>query len=316
MFGRKLMLSRTSDRWAQAALPATCVLLSLFQASASETLPRKPFAEWANLPAEKEFTLRLWYIEAEAYHVWYGRDRRNITVRKQGEDYGIDPMYGIIAMEYGLSERWAADLNMGYATVGTRSYNAAAGSQSTSGLLDPYFGVRYQISHESTEDPWLPTFTFRAGAILPGSYNQRFPFAPGNHSAAIEPSVYLRKHFGWTGFGAYGEAGYRWMRTSGDDQYVTSIGLFQEIKTWSLTAGYRHLQQLSGYNLRPVPVGTPITYSPQVREITDTIEAGFSYTALKNHWKWGFYTSKVIDGSNTDSRFLVSGYLEIPFQFK
>src|SRR5262249_42564841 len=214
---------------------------------ASENASRKPFAEWADLPAPNEFTIRLWYLESEAYHIWSnGHERNDITVNRSGEDYGIDYTEGIIAMEYGISKKWAADLNVAYGTVGTRSFNPGANSESTSGLLDTTFGVRYQVFRETDPDvprPWVPTLTLRAGAIIQGTYDKDFPFAPGNHSAAIEPSVLMKKHFGWPGFGGYADLAYRWMRTSGDDQYLAAIGFFQEIKTWTINAGYRHLQQ-------------------------------------------------------------------------
>jgi hypothetical protein len=301
-----------------SALGATIfglILLSCWDAAfGTENETRKPFAEWALLPVPKQFTIRLWYMEGEAYHVWYGRQRQDITVHKQGEDYGIDPMQGMVLMEYGLAPSWAADLNVGYGTVGTRSYNALGNSESTTGFLDTTLGVRYQISRESyAKSPWTPTLTFRAGAILPGNFNRDFPFAPGNRSAAIEPSFLMRKHFGWQGLGLYGDALYRWMRTSGDDQYMISAGFFQEIKTWTLSVGYRHFQQLSGHDLTPVPVGTPLAYSPQVREISDALEAGFQFVTPKSGYKLGFYTRKTFDGSNTDSAFLVSAFVEFPF---
>src|SRR5437763_573370 len=81
---------------------------------ASENAPRKPFAEWADVPAPNQFTMRLWYMESEAYHIWsHGNERHDITVHKDGEDYGIDGTQGIIAMEYGITRKWAADLNVG-----------------------------------------------------------------------------------------------------------------------------------------------------------------------------------------------------------
>jgi hypothetical protein len=281
---------------------------------ATENETRKPFAEWANLPDIHQLTVRLWYMEGEAYHVWYGRRRQDITVHKQGEDYGIDPMQGMILLDYGLARGWAADLNVGYGTVGTRSYNAAANSESATGFLDTTAGVRYQIWNETNATcAWVPTLTFRAGAILPGRYNKDFPFAPGNRSAAIEPSFLFRKHVGWRGLGVYGDGLYRWMRSSGDDQYMVSVGFFQEIKNWTLSAGYRHFQQLSGYDLTAVPVGSPLFYSPQVREISDALEAGFQYVTPKSGYKLGFYTRKTFDGSNTDSAFLVSAFVEFPF---
>ena len=216
---------------------------------ATENAFRKPFAEWADVPDPQQFTVRLFYEESEAYHIWAGgNERHEITVHKDHEEYGIDRTQGIIAMEYGITAKWAADLNVGYGTVGTRSFNPFAHAESTTGLLDTTLGVRYQVWREGeTSTPWwAPTLTLRAGAVLPGTYDKDFPFAPGNRSAAIEPSVLLKKHFGWPGFGAYGDVFYRWMKTSGDDQYAAAIGLFQEIKTWTLNAGYRHFQQTSG----------------------------------------------------------------------
>lgn len=280
---------------------------------ASENVPRKPFAEWAQLPAPHQLTVRLWYKEGEAYHIWDGDRVHNVTVDRGSDEYGIDHMQGIVALEYGIAERWAADLNLGYGTVGTRSFNPSGSSESTSGLLDTSLGVRYQIFTEGQSGrSCLPTLTFRAGAVLPGSFDKHFPFAPGHKSAAIEPGLLMRKHLGWTGFGVYADAFYRWMKTTGDDQYAVAAGFFQEIKGWTLNAGYRHFQQISGYNLDYQGLGEELEYSPEVREISDAIEAGFSYTTPKRHIKYGFYTRKTIDGSNTDSTFWISGYVEIP----
>ena len=280
--------------------------------TASENVPRKPFAEWAEVPRHKQFSVRLWYQEAEAYRIWEGSEHRDVRVRINGESYGIDRMQGIIAMEYGITERWAADLNLGYGTVGTRSFNPTGSSESTTGLLDTSLGVRYQLFHED-EASWVPTLTFRAGGILPGSFDKSFPFAPGQRSAGIEPSLLVRKHFGWDGFGAYGDFLYRWMKTSGCDQYAVAVGFLQEIKSWDLNLGYRHFQQLFGDDLDFDGVGNPLEYSPQIREINDALEAGFSYTTSKRHVKYGFYSRWIFDGSNTDNAFLVSGYVEIPF---
>jgi hypothetical protein len=281
---------------------------------ATENAPRQPFAQWADVPEPKEFDLTLWYSESEAYHLWTGNQRQNANDSHTGEDYGIDKMNGFIMMDYGLYKKWALDLNVGFTTTGSRSFNPSFNSESTTGLSDTTFGVRYQICHEAeAESPWMPTLTFRAGAVLPGSYDDQMPFAPGNHSVAIEPSILLRKHFGWQGFGAYGDLAYRWMRSSGDDQYIVAIGLLQEIKGWTINAGYRHQQQLSGYDLVWNGVGTPIYYSPQVREISDAFEGGFSYTTSKRRLTYAFYTRKTFDGSNTDSAFWVGGYFSIPF---
>ena len=56
----------------------------------------------------------------------------------------------------------------------------------------------------------------------------------------------MRKHFGWTGFGFYGDGLYRWNTTIGNAQYMIAAGFFQQIKGWELDLGYKHLQTLSG----------------------------------------------------------------------
>jgi hypothetical protein len=184
--------------------------------------------------------------------------------------------------------------------------------------MDTSFGVRYQIFKESdATSPWEPTLTLRACGILPGTYSQDFIFAPGVRSAAVEPEILMRKHFGWPGFGCYADALYRWNRTTSNDQYMTAIGLFQQIKGWEIAAGYRHMQTISGgdivYNEADP---TSIVYPRAVREITDSIEAGFSYTTSKRHIRYAFQTSTVFDGSNTDNKFWFGGSIDIPFSFK
>jgi hypothetical protein len=146
-------------------------------------------------------------------------------------------------------------------------------------------------------------------------------FAPGNHSAAIETSVLFRKQFGWEGLGAWGDALYRWMHTNGNDQYIAAIGLFQQIGRWELDVGYRHLQATSGEDIVLIPpaTGSPppwggIIYKADVREISESVDAGFSYTTTKRHWRWAFHARKTFDGRNTDSKLWLGGSLDIPFE--
>ena len=51
-----------------------------------------------------------------------------------------------------------------------------------------------------------------------------------------------------------------------------------------------------------------------LREINDSIEAGFSYTTSKRHIKYSFYTRTVFDGNNSDEKFWIGGGIEMPFQ--
>jgi hypothetical protein len=304
------------------------ILLSILCAAsatvfAGEDEPRRPFAQWADLPASGQLVFGTFYEQSEAYHVWQqGNDRVSVNFRNGGENYGIDVRQGYFMLDYGLTEKWAADLEVGGTTVGWRAFNADGSIGQTTGVMDPVFGVRYQVFNEATAaSPWVPTLTLRAGGIAPGAYDRHVAFAPGNHGAVIEPSVLLRKHFGWQGFGAWGDLLYRWEHTLGADQYIAAVGFFQQIKGWELDAGYRHLQTLSGEN---IVLGAPtgkgsfdgIFYPNDVREISDSIDAGFSYATSKKHWRWGFHARKTFDGSNTDSALWLGAYVDIPFQLR
>ena len=281
------------------------------QLRASENVPHRPFALLADLPDPGQFLIGIVYEESEAYHIWTVHHPHNVTVESGGEKYGIDVNQGYIAVQYGFTENWAADLNLGGTTAGWRFFDNGR-IKSTTGVMDVSFGIRYQIFDEATaSSPWTPTLTFRAGAVVPGSFNEDFAFAPGNRSAAIEPEFLLKKHLGWPGLGVYADALFRWNRTTANDQYVAVFGLFQQIKSWELDVGYRHLQSISGDDI-VLNSDDTIDYPRSVREINDSIEAGFSYTTDKRRIRYGFHSRTVFDGSNSDRKFWVGISVDFP----
>ena len=288
--------------------------------SASENTPHAPFAEWADTPESGHLLARLTYMESEAYYFWAGNTRYKADWQKSGEHYGIDINQAYITLQYGFTEKWAADLSFGYTGVGWRwfsNFSTNGASESTSGLMDVALGVRYQIFKEDETDiaSWKPTLTFRAGAVLPGSYDEHFPWSPGNGSTAVEPELLARKHFGWPGLGAYADTLFRWNHTAANDQYIVSFGLFQKIQRWELDAGYRHLGSINGDNISYDPATRFITYPRAPRENQDSIEAGFHYATKKN-WKFGFYSRTVFDGANSDKKFWLGGFMEVPFNLR
>ena len=295
-----------------AAPPATLL--------ASENVAERPFAYWADVPEDGQFVLGMVYEQAKSYTIYADGQRIPVKVRSGGENYGIDVRQGYLALQYGITDRWAADLEAGGTTVGWRAFSQNQQVESTIGIMDISFGVRYQIFNEAwgTNSPWMPTLTFRAGAVLPGTYSQSIQFAPGFRSAAIQPELLARKHFGWTGFGAYGDALYRWNMTTENDNMILAVGFFQQIKGWELDLGYEHLQTFSGGDITfSLPPSDPnylnsISYPRDVREIYDAIEAGFSYTTSKRHWKYGFHSRIVVDGNNTDLKPWFGASLDIP----
>jgi hypothetical protein len=297
--------------------PVALTLLLAQPALGSENVPQRPFAQWADLPEKGQFVLGLVYEESESYHIWASGKQYSVNTRSGGENYGIDINQGYFAFQYGITEKWAADLEIGGTTVGWRAFSLGNQIESTVGLMDWGIGVRYQIFNEAqyTNSPWIPTLTFRAGAVLPGTYNENFIYAPGFRSAAIEPELLLRKHFGWPGFGVYGDALYRWNRTTGNDNYIIAVGLFQQIKGWELDVGYMHVQTLSGNDIYFQIPGdlSSIVYPRDVRENNDSIQAGFSYTTSKRHWRYGFHCRTIVDGNNSDAKLWVGGSIDIPF---
>jgi hypothetical protein len=307
-------------------LPQPCTRLAAMlsisamvqMAAASENVPHRPFAEWANVPDQGQFVVGIVYSEAEAYHIWAAGQYHNVSWPSSGESYGNDNHQGYLALQYGLTEKWALDLSVGYVSAGYRFYDNG-GIQSTDGLMDIGFGARYQIYNETNAPAaWVPTVTFRAGAVMPGTYDQDFIFAPGLRAAAIEPELLLRKHLGWPGFGFYGDGLFRWNRTTGNNQYIIATGVFQEIKGWEVDFGYKHLQTLSGsdiiYPVDPASNGGyNIIYPRDPRENYDAIEFGFSYTTSVRHWRYGFQLTSILDGNNTDAKLWVGGSIDVPF---
>jgi hypothetical protein len=317
-FDIRTMTSKSAVRHSSNRQKIAFTLTMFFLACvgwASENVPHRPFAMWADVPPKGQFVFGMVYEESEAYHFWAGHDDHNVRFKSEGESYGIDINQGYFSLQYGLTERWAFDVNIGATTAGWR-YFSNGRIQSTTGISDSTVGVRYQLFNEDDycECGWIPTLTFRAGGVLPGTYNQHFAFAPGLRSAAIEPELLARKHLGWPGFGLYGDALYRWNRTTGSDQYITTIGFFQQVMGWELAAGYRHMQTLSGSDIKFTSNDpTSLVYPRDPREINDSIEAGFSYTSSKRHIRWGFHSRTVFDGSNSDRKFWVGGSVDIPF---
>lgn len=293
-------------------LGAACLPLA-----ASENVPHRPYAMWADVPEKGQFVAGIVYEESESYHIWASGTQYSVSWKASGEYYGIDINQGYLALQYGLTKKWAADLNLGGTTCGWRYFDNGQ-VQSTIGMMDMSFGARYQIFNEAEAgSPWVPTLTFRAGAILPGTYDKDFEFAPGLRAAAIEPELLLRKHFGWPGLGVYGDALYRWNRTTANDQYIVSVGFFQLIKGWELDAGYRHLGTISGsdiYFTDPTqPSNNTLVYPRDPRENSDAIEFGFSYTTVKHQIRYGFNLRSVVAGNNSDSKLWVGGSVDVPF---
>jgi len=279
------------------------------RATASENVPYRPFAQLADVVGKDRFVIGAVYEQADAYSIW-----------ASGKEYSapsdaptaVHVNQGFLALQYGITERWTLDLNVGV-TAETWQDFAAGNPASTSGLMDWVVGARYQLLNETqATSKWVPTLSFRAAGVLPGSYNQDNPFSPGLRSASIQPELLFRKHFAWPGFGSYGDGLYRWNHTTGNDQYILAFGFFQQLNQWELDLGWRHLQTLSGTDVVFHPNGT-VSYPRDPRENYDGLEAGFSYTTSQRHFRYGVHVRSVFDGNNTDAKFWFGFSVDFPF---
>ena len=99
--GRRKVSTRN---WSTLALVVS-LLAGIVQAS--ENVPHRPFAMWADVPLPGQFIVGLVYEESEAYHFWAGHDDNNVRFKAGGESYGIDINQGYLALQYGLTEMGA-----------------------------------------------------------------------------------------------------------------------------------------------------------------------------------------------------------------
>jgi hypothetical protein len=176
--------------------------------------------------------------------------------------------------------------------------------------MDVPFGLRWQILNETTVDcKFAPTLTLRAGGLYRGSYDHNFPYAPGNGSVGIEPSVLFSKDFGWAGLGLYGNIGYRDMRSGGNNQVFGSVGLSEQYNGLNFDVGYRHQQDLGGVDVGGT--GNTIVYSSKVKERNQLYQVGVGYTDRK-HRHYQFYLEQNFDGRNTGDKTTYGVYATFP----
>ena len=177
--------------------------------------------------------------------------------------------------------------------------------------MDTQLGLRYRIFDErEAKRLYEPTLTVRLGAIITGTYDAKFPIAPGDGASGIEASAMMTKTFEPSGLGVYGEFGYRLRDHNVPHTIFGTGGLSETIRiNWfidSLTiyAGYRGLADLNGPDLTGTRVsGTPsdyinIRYSPTAKEMYQMGELGLAMTDRKGR-RYFFSCGHPFDGRNT-----------------
>ncbi len=220
----------------------------------------------------------------------------------------VDQYFAGIMLEYGITPVLAADLTIGYTRVETTAFG---GDGEDDGLADTTFGLRWKFLDEGqTVSTYTPTLTLRVGGIIEGTYDENFPFSAGDGASGGQVSLLMGKEFGDSGFGIFGDLGYRMRGDDVPDDLFGSFGVYKNIDSLTLSLGYRHIQGLSGEN-----IGDPGFTFPEVREIQQNIEAGVGFTDRGGRYYQLFY-SHTLDGKNTGDKDVFGLSASIPFDFK
>jgi len=220
---------------------------------------------------------------------------------------------GYISLEYGLLSNLAADVTFGYTATDTDSFG---GDASDDGLMDTALGLRYRILDErNTSLAWAPTMALRVGGTIPGTYDPNLPFSAGDGAYGIEGSLLFGKSFGQTGFGIYGDIGYRWRESPVPNDVFGSAGVFKQFGPVTTSIGYRHIQALSGIDIGGADFNPALGEShgfPAVKEINQLVEGGVSFTD-KGGRNYQFSVAKSVDGRNTGDKWVFGFNVTLPF---
>ena len=261
------------------------------------------------LPAKHQIKVTPGFSYSTFDEFWAGRERVHPL---KDNDESLDQYTGYLALEYGILDNLAADVTLGYtATSDTDTFG-----DNDDGLADTLIGLRYRLIDENNAPcPYAPTISVRVGAVIAGTYDSNDAFSAGDGAHAFESSLLLGKAFGSSGFGIYGDFGYRVRESPVPDDLFGSGGAFQQIGPVTLTAGYRHVQSLSGLDIGGPGFDPSLGRShgfPALKEIVQLFEGGISYTDPGGR-NYQFTVAKSVDGRNTGDK-LIFGF-NVTFAF-
>ena len=260
---------------------------------------------WAQsvwLPIQGQFVGTPGFSYSTFDKFWVGRDRVSPL---EDADESLDQYTGFVALEYGILPNLSADATVGYtATSETDTFG-----DSDDGLADTLLGLLYRVIQEGSV---RPAVAIRVGGIIAGTYDEDKPFSAGDGAHGLEASLLLGKTIGDTGFGAYGDIGYRFREGNVPEDLFGSVGVFKqfgEVFTPSdaitVSFGYRHVQGLSGQDIGVVPF-------PQVKEIVQLIEGSIGYTD-RGQRQYQFTVANSVDGRNTGDKLIFLFSVSLPF---
>jgi hypothetical protein len=265
------------------------------------------FAQSAWLPAEREVKATPGFAYSTFDQFWKANRKLNDIPDR------LDQYTGYLSLEYGILKSLAADASIGYTATSSDSFGPDG---TDDGLMDTSLGLRYRLLDEAgAACPCTPTVSLRAGVVIPGTYDSNKPFSAGDGAHAFEGSLLFGKAIGHTGFGLYGDIGYRVREHPTPDDLFGSAGVFQHLGPVTLAAGYRHVQGLSGLNIEGAgfdPDAGRDNGFPALREVNQLVEFGVTYTD-KGGRSYQLSFAKSVAGRNTGDKYIVGVNATFPF---
>lgn len=253
-------------------------------------------AQSAWLPKPQEFVVTPAFTYQRFDTFWAGKTETSLKPDDLTQETAL------LGLEYGVTEFLALDINGGYSWTSTKA-PGLGGNKRDDGFIDTTAGVRWRLLDEQkTPCRIMPTLTLRVGGILEGNYDQAQAFSAGDGASGFETSLLVGKSI-CTGFGAYGDIGYRNRNHNVPDDLFGSVGMYATVKSFTVSVGYRHVQGLSGGDIGGggFNPGSSRDGFPSVKEISQNIEAGLGYTDKGGRF-YQFFYAHTLNGRNTGQK--------------
>lgn len=259
------------------------------------------------LPAPHELDIAPTYYFTTANNAWKGVKFGPIAPNNSNDSVTWKTV--TIDSEYGLTDKLALDVTLGY----TRVKYASRLTADTSGMTDFLMGVRYRAVNEFyAESKYTPTVTLRAGGVIAGTYDPR-PNAGtgGDRPNGMETDILMGKVFGESGFGLYGSFGYRVLLPPVPDAYIGSLGFYQTIFK-RVTGGFSYHRYASVTGKDFGDAGFQ-THFRELKQIMNLYQADLGITDNGGRY-YGVFVSKVLKGNNFPEWQTIGFTMNFPFQ--
>lgn len=257
----------------------------------------------AYLPAAGRTELTVVHTYWEFDEIWVGDQR--ISTQDGLGSAGKQQRTTLLTVERGLSDRFAADLTLGYATAEIDGFGTDRGA------TDFQMGLRYQVVDEAeTHFTGLPTLAIRVGGIIGGTYKEDTPASIGDGASGCEVSLLAARALG-SRVGVFGDVGYRWRDHGVPDEWLASVGFSARARTALFSLALRYEGSVSGLDIFGPGFGTRGGF-PQTNErnLVSYVSAGLPVGRVD--W-FQIYAGRSLDGRNTGNKRIFGASLTLGF---